>query len=227
MFPDTARKIFVINAPSIFTIAYNVIKPAIALKTRQRICVLGHNYVNQLCEELGSDCIYPHWGGTKVATRGNPNTGKFYRHYILLLFIGNIRMGGKPPDSLLYVSSNNQFHVDDMGLTKLNVPARSRRTVPIECTQEGQLLQWFFNSSADIEFSVEFVGEENVIVVPKFKLNTDYVSEYGCVKCKHVGTYLLCFDNYFSRFFSKDIRFHAYFVDENGNEAKIDSEMKE
>lgn len=182
MFPDVAKKIFVINAPSLFASAYNLVKPAVAEKTRQRVQVFGSNYSEQLCAELGHENVYPHWGGCKEAKRGNEQTG-------------TLRMGGRPPDSLRYLSANNQFHIDDSLLIKLNVPARTRRTFQIQCGQAGQMLRWFFHTTSDIDFSVEFgdhdgeetkngkprkdgkAVKERKLVVPKFRLHTDFVPE--------------------------------------------------
>lgn len=42
--------------------------------------------------------------------------------------------------------------------------------------------------------------------------------QYNSVKCYRKGTYVLCFDNSFSTFFSKDVRFYAYCMDPNHNE---------
>jgi len=212
MFPEVARKIFVINAPSLFPHAYNLVKPAVAEKTRERVRVYGSNYAAALCAELGAENVYPHWGGFKKAARGSEKTG-------------NLRMGGRPPDFLRYLADNNPHHMGDCALTKLNVPARSRRVVRVEC-RAHQTLRWFFHTSSDIDFSVEFHGadakaddppKEPLLVVPKFRLHTDYVPEYNAVRCRHTGTYALCFDNTYSTFFSKDIRFHVHCVDENHN----------
>lgn len=185
MYPDIAQKIFIINAPSLFASAYNLVKPAIAEKSRQKVKVLTSAYKDQLCEELGTENVYSHWGGTKIAERGREATGE---HILCihpckiqcLLSLGTLRMGGRPPDSFLYISLNNPEHIDDALLTKLNVPARSRREVEIVCIEEGQLLRWFFHTSSDIDFYALYKDdgeEENVLVVPKFRLHTDSVPE--------------------------------------------------
>ncbi|KAI6183119.1 CRAL-TRIO domain and GOLD domain-containing protein [Aphelenchoides bicaudatus] len=207
LFPDVAQKICIINAPSLFASAYNLVKPAIAMKSRQKIRVLSHTYKEQLCEELGAENIYPHWGGTKVAVRGREDTG-------------TLRMGGIPPESLRYIPLNNPHHIDDLKLTKINVPARSTRCIEVECAQDGHTLNWFFHSSSDVEFSVFYKNEkeEEHLVVPQFRVHTSYVPEYNSVKCRKAGTYILCFDNTFSTFFSKDVRYHAHCVDPNCSE---------
>jgi len=201
MFPDVAQKIFIINAPSLFASAYNLVKPAIAEKSRQKVQVLNSNYSKYLCDELGSENIFPHWGGTKKSERGTRETG-------------TIRMGGTPPDSLRYIPLNNPFHIDETALKKLNVPARSKKTVQVECTKKGQILRWFFQTSSDLDFSVHYADK---LAIPKFRIHTDFVPEFNHVKCHEVGTYTLCFDNSFSTFFSKEVRFHAYCVDPNHN----------
>lgn len=187
MFPDVAQKIYIINAPSLFASAYNLVKPVIGEKTRQKIQILNSNYREHLCDELGAEHLYSHWGGTKVAIRGSKTTGKFLDRVFLItsvsvvlsrLFSGGLRMGGIPPEHLRYIPLNNSEHIDDLLLTKVNVPARSKRQIEVECKQDGQLLRWFFHSSSDIEFSVFYKEEKEMrLVVPKFRLHTDYVPE--------------------------------------------------
>ncbi|KAI6218681.1 CRAL/TRIO domain protein [Aphelenchoides fujianensis] len=191
MFPDIAQKIYVVNAPSLFASAFNMVKPAIAEKSRQKVQVLSHSYDEVLCRELGAENVLSHWRGEKVVERGDATTG-------------TLRMGGIPPDNLRYSPAANRHHVGDGELTRLVVPARNRRTVDVECAAAGQRIRWFFHSNGDVDFSVQ-LGD--LVVVPKFRLHTDHVPEYNEVLVKQPGTYTLIFDNSFSTFFSKEVRF--------------------
>lgn len=74
-FPDMMNKIFIINAPSMFVSAYNVGKNVLSARTKNKIQILGTNYNDIVLEELGTENVYPKWGGTKMPKKGNPETG--------------------------------------------------------------------------------------------------------------------------------------------------------
>ncbi|KAI6177955.1 Cellular retinaldehyde-binding triple function domain containing protein [Aphelenchoides besseyi] len=190
MFPETAQKIYIINAPSMFASAYSLVKPAIAEKSRQKVQVLSSAYAETLFEELGADNIYSFWQGSKVANRGEKTTG-------------TLRMGGVPPENLRYTAEGNKHHAADSDLTRVVVRARNSHKFDVDC-KAGQRLRWFFHTNGDIDFSVHF-GDQ--LVVPRFRLHTDYVPEYNSVIAKETGTYTIIFDNSFSTFFSKEVRF--------------------
>uniref|UniRef100_A0A1I7S289 CRAL-TRIO domain-containing protein n=1 Tax=Bursaphelenchus xylophilus TaxID=6326 RepID=A0A1I7S289_BURXY len=197
MFPELTRKIYVINSPTIFTTAFGLIKPILSEKTRSKIEILGSNYQKFLLEELGEHNVYPLYGGSKKPTKGDSETG-------------TLRMGGVPHKENIYNPIYCPHSVDDDKLTKINVPARSKKSLDFEC-KAGQTLKWFFKSSGDIDLSVYL--DNKILYMPKLRLNTEFVPEFDEVLCKADGTYSIIFDNSFSTFFSKDVRHHIQIVD--------------
>lgn len=91
-FPDFARALFVINAPSMMSAVYALVKPVLAKQTQEKITFLPKDYKKLLCEAIGEEYIYERWGGTLVPP-GKKETG-------------TLRMGGVTPDHLLYVMSH-------------------------------------------------------------------------------------------------------------------------
>ncbi|CAD5218647.1 unnamed protein product [Bursaphelenchus okinawaensis] len=196
MFPEITNKIYVINSPTVFTTAFALIKPILSEKTKAKIEILGSNYQEMLLNELGADNVYPLYGGTKKPVKGSLETG-------------TLRMGGVPQKELIYDPHYCPEHVEDAQLTKINVPARSKKSLDFKC-KKGQTLKWFFKTSGDIDLSV--YQDNQVLCMPKFRLNTEFVPEFDQVVCQTTGTYTIVFDNSFSTFFSKDVRYHVKVV---------------
>lgn len=107
-------------------------------------------------------------------------------------------------------------------LTKLNVSARSTTFVPItlEGNVPGRKLYWWWRlENNDINFSIlraaegqEKVAEhdDDYMVHPKFKLQTDFVPEDGEVCAAEPGVYKFVFDNTHSKLRSKTVK---YFIE--------------
>uniref|UniRef100_A0A1I7Y8N9 CRAL-TRIO domain-containing protein n=1 Tax=Steinernema glaseri TaxID=37863 RepID=A0A1I7Y8N9_9BILA len=169
MFPDFARSIFVINCPSMLSVAYTAVQPVLSKQTRDKVQFLGADWKEKLAEDLGAENIWPHWGGTKPIpeqAKGKPT--------------GLIRMGGKVPKELR--CENNNSWDDDKPMEKLNVPARSVKKVQVEVGPNASRLCWFFKcSSADIDFSIK---RDGIYVWPRFRISTEFVPEFGSIDCQ-------------------------------------------
>ena len=192
-FPDFVKAIYVINAPMMMSTVYNLVKPAIAKQTQEKIKFLGKDWKKVICDEIGPENVYQRWGGTKVASNGKET--------------GYLRMGGTAPDELKYDAKKNPHHVDDKKLTKLNVPARNKKEVKLSVEKSGAKLHWFFVANNDIDFTILKDGIE---VWPKYRLSTEFVPEYGHLVCESIGEYVFIFDNSYGTFFGKEVKFHAH-----------------
>ncbi|KAK0408448.1 hypothetical protein QR680_003965 [Steinernema hermaphroditum] len=191
IFPDFASQVFVVNCPTLLSLAYAAVKPVLATQIRERIEFLRSDWREKLCEALGSENVYPQWGGTKLIpskANGKPS--------------GTIRMGGPAPDNLRY--ENNNITEPD-SLTTVNVPARYSETIEVNVDSPGKTLKWFFKcSSGDIDFGIKKNGS---YVWPKYRLTTEFVPEYGFIDCGEEGIYELSFSNEHGKLWSKDIMY--------------------
>uniref|UniRef100_A0AC34G8A9 CRAL-TRIO domain-containing protein n=1 Tax=Panagrolaimus sp. ES5 TaxID=591445 RepID=A0AC34G8A9_9BILA len=97
-FPDFARALYVINAPSMMSAVYALVKPVLAKQTQEKITFLPKDYKKLLCEAIGEEYIYEKWGGTLV-----PHNGKE---------TGTLRMGGVTPDHLI---NDIEFYIQKDG----------------------------------------------------------------------------------------------------------------
>ncbi|KJH43716.1 CRAL/TRIO domain protein [Dictyocaulus viviparus] len=200
MFPDVIRKVFVINVPSFIKILWGMVSPCLAKQTQQKIQILGNNWKAVLQEAVGEDVLYEHWGGN---LKGDTP-------------FGNVRTGGKVPVELKYDSANDK---PAEKLQKLIVAARLKSFIPIELNdyQFGRKISWWWRlESNDIGFAVyrSAVGQEKVIehpddilIQPKFRLQTDFVPEDGEILADEPGVYKFVFDNTHSKLRSKTVKY--------------------
>jgi len=63
-YPETMGQLLVINAPSSFTIIWNVVKPWLAKETIAKIDVLGSNYKDELLKLIDIENLPQTFGGT-------------------------------------------------------------------------------------------------------------------------------------------------------------------
>ncbi|VDL74807.1 unnamed protein product [Nippostrongylus brasiliensis] len=200
MFPDVIRKVFVINAPSFIQVLWSMVSPCLAKQTRQKIKILGDNWKDVLRESIGEEVLYENWGGTRKSDTP----------------YGHVRIGGKVPTELRYDPSSD-LPADK--LQRLTVSARSVDFVPVllEEFQPGRRIRWWWRlETNDISFAVyrsaegqEKVAEhsDDVMLQPKFKLQTDFVPEDGEVLAEKPGVYKFVFDNTHSKLRSKVLRY--------------------
>ncbi|KAM3718428.1 SEC14-like protein [Dirofilaria immitis] len=206
MYPDVARKVFVINAPTFFRMIWGLISPHLSKHTQQKIEILGIDWKEKLKEYIDEDVLYEHWGGKRKAETP----------------FGHIRMGGKVPESFRYDPSND---IPASKLEKLKISARSSNFVSVimEGYNPNRKLSWWWRiESGDIDFSIirsdnnskngnnnnHHYNDNDVVIWPKFRLQTPYVPESGKVLCTEPGVYKLVFDNKYSKFYNKVINYH-------------------
>ncbi|CAI2357026.1 unnamed protein product [Caenorhabditis sp. 36 PRJEB53466] len=184
IFPDFARRIFIINCPAMMSAVYAMVSPCLSSQTRDKVRFLDKDWKNHLIEEIGEENIFVHWGGVKKSE--NP--------------CGDIRMGGKVPEKLWYSDS----HKLEGDRTKVSVSARSKTEIKMY-GESGKQFHWLFRvSSGDIDFSIEKDGR---VVWPVFRCLTDFHPEIGSFQIEETGDYKFVFNNSHGTFFGKDIKY--------------------
>ncbi|VDM58342.1 unnamed protein product [Angiostrongylus costaricensis] len=200
MFPDVLRKVFLINVPPFLQVLWNMVSPCLAKQTQEKIEILGSNWKDVLREVVGEEVLYENWGGIRKADTP----------------FGHVRLGGKVPDELKYDRSKD---LPAERLQKLVIPARSTNFIPVEVDghQIGRRIVWWWRlQSNDVGFAVcrSSPGHENVaehdddfVVQPKFRLQTDFVPEDGETLAEEPGVYKFVFDNTHSSLRSKTVQY--------------------
>lgn len=75
-YPEFLRRVFVINAPKIYSILYSLSKPFMHEKTRNKVRIYGHDadqWKAALLEDFHPQELPACYGGTLTDPDGNPN----------------------------------------------------------------------------------------------------------------------------------------------------------
>lgn len=195
-YPETLKTCFVINAPKIFPIAYNLIRPILSEDTVKKVQIYGSSYKHVLLKHIDADQLPVHWGGTMVDLDRDPFCSS------------RVCMGGEVPE---------QYYSQDMGDTsgfiEASIGRGSSLQVEVEVKVARSCIRWQFKTDGfDIGFGVfqktsggrQKVGEM-VPVLPTDRVNSHLIPEDGSVTCKEAGSYVVRFDNTYSWTRSKKI----------------------
>ncbi|KAK6967844.1 SEC14-like protein 2 [Biomphalaria glabrata] len=186
-YPETLKRTYVLNAPRVFPIAFNLIKPFLSEETVRKVTICGANYKEVLLQHIDADQLPAHWGGTCVDPDGNPRCPS------------KINPGGEVPKS--YYQQNNI--VDLTGFTEATVGRGSSLQLDFSIDEVGSALRWQFKTDGfDIGFGIyrrtedkkQKAGDMEPIITSQ-KVNSHMFPEEGSMHCKHPGTYIVRFDN--------------------------------
>ncbi|GCB63434.1 hypothetical protein scyTo_0014620 [Scyliorhinus torazame] len=178
-YPEGLKTLFVIKAPKIFPVAYNLIKHFLSEDTRKKIQVLGGNWKEVLLQYIDAEQLPVYYGGTLADPDGNPKC------------TSKINFGGDVPKSYYILESIKQQYENTVTVNR-----GSTFQSEYEMLFPGCVLRWqFLTESADIGFGVYLktkVGErqkagEMVEVVPNQRYNSHLVPEDGTLTCQEPG----------------------------------------
>ncbi|XP_071323028.1 SEC14-like protein 2 [Trachinotus anak] len=198
-YPEGLKRVFLIKAPRMFPMAYNLIKHFLCEETRRKIIVLGSNWQEVLRAHIDPEQLPVVYGGTLTDPDGDPRCRTM------------IKYGGTVPRSY-YVQDSVKVEYDN----SVTISRGSVFQLDCDVTAPGSLLRWQFASDgADIGFGVfrrtkEHGGQkvaDMLQVLPSQRYNAHLVPEDSCVTCAEPGVYVLCFDNSYSIFQSKRVSY--------------------
>jgi len=192
-YPEVLRRMFIVNAPKIFSILFALLKPFLNGTTFSKIVFLGssdspHTH-KALLDEIEADQLPAHYGGTLTDPDGNP------------LCLSLVNMGGTVPKS--YYLSSKLTTVDK---NCLKVSNGSKKQVEYQLKAPHSTLRWEFHSEVgDIGYAIyhDRDGERSVIS-PNCRVDCDITTEEGEIVLEP-GQYVFEFDNSFSYLRSKTI----------------------
>ncbi|XP_037126173.1 SEC14-like protein 2 [Syngnathus acus] len=198
-YPEGLKKLFVIKAPKLFPVAYNLVKHFLSEITRQKIFILGADWQQVLLGHIDAEQLPVVYGGKLTDPDGDPRCRTRINH-----------VGPVPPS--YYVRDHVSVEYDQC----LTVSRGSTRQLDYEILFPGCVLRWqFCSEGADIGFGVFLKARtdewkkaaEMETVVPSQRYNAHLVPEDGSLTCEHPGVYVLRFDNTYSIFQAKRISF--------------------
>lgn len=198
-YPERISNLLFINAPTVFSTAWNVISPFIAEHTRTKVRFLTDT--RQLFEYINEDDVPTEFGGK------DPFVYDCFRHGLV-----GIPTGDPAERPINKLQSVQQLSV------AVSAGGVHEHTFQVQF-DEGQkrTLCWDFRTeSKDIGFTVLFRPEEESsasVVVPNRRVESHLNKEKGRVTVDRSGRWVLQWDNTYSRWTSKVLSFEAYITD--------------
>ncbi|KAJ8400068.1 hypothetical protein AAFF_G00401070 [Aldrovandia affinis] len=198
-YPEGLKRLFLIKAPKLFPVAYNLVKHFLCEDTRRKINILGANWQEVLRKYIDPEQLPVAYGGTLTDPDGDPSCKTW------------INYGGEVPRSY-YVRDSVKVQYEQ----SVTIGRGSSHQLDYEILSPGCVLRWQFASDgADIGFGVfmktrvggrQKAGEMQE-VVPSQRYNAHLVPEDGSLTCTDAGVYVLRFDNTYSVLHSKRVSF--------------------
>ncbi|XP_046633790.1 SEC14-like protein 2 isoform X2 [Daphnia pulicaria] len=197
-YPDSSRRLFIINAPSFFPLIMRLIKPFLHECDGPKIKVFGSDkkeWTSALLEEIEADQLPAFYGGTMTDPDGDPKCPS------------KLNMGGKIPSSY-YLSNNPPVAKDYMETMSIGAGGRKKLKYDVDVVRSN--LKWeFMTEGGDIKFglSIKHAKITNDLVALSH-VDSHLIMEEGEIVCEQPGKYVFEFDNTFSYLRSKKLRYH-------------------
>ncbi|CAL8328028.1 unnamed protein product [Boreogadus saida] len=197
-YPEGLKRVFLIKAPMMFPMAYNLIKHFLCEETKRKIMVLGGNWQEELQKHVDKDQLPVIYGGSLTDPDGDPRCRTM------------INYGGPVPKSY-YVRDSLKVTYD----TSVSISRGSVFDLEYDIITPGSVLRWQFASDgSDIGFGVFLRSQEDGDggqrqVVPSERYNAHLVPEDQSLLCPQPGTYVLRFDNSYSILHSKRVSYNV------------------
>ncbi|XP_061865867.1 SEC14-like protein 2 isoform X1 [Colius striatus] len=198
-FPECLKRLFIVKAPKIFPVAYNLVKHFLSEDTRKKVVVLGSNWKEVLQKYIDPAQIPVEYGGTLTDPDGDPKCSS------------KINYGGDVPEHYYVRDQLAQQYEHTVVVNR-----GSSHQVEYEILFPGCVLRWQFRSEgADVGFGVYLktkIGERQragdmTEVYPNQRYNSHMVPEDGSLTCSTPGIYVLRFDNTYSYLHAKKVSY--------------------
>ncbi|KAI9561274.1 hypothetical protein GHT06_012230 [Daphnia sinensis] len=198
-YPDSSRRLFIINAPSYFSMVYALIKPFLHECDVDKIKVYGRDkneWLPALLEEIDADQLPAYYGGTMTDPDGDPRC------------LSKHCMGGKVPESY-YLSNNAPVPKDYM--ETMNVMAGGKKKLKFKIDDADSTMSWeFMTEGGDVGFRIyRKDSKHHEDLIPSSRVDSHLMMEEGHIKCHQPGNYVFEFDNSFSYLRGKKIHYHV------------------
>jgi len=213
-YPEILRVAYIINAPRLFAIAFNIIKKFLAEYTISKIKIFKSDptkWKKAILSQVPPDQLPAHYGGTMTDPDGDPKCPS------------KIKPGGQVPKSFY-----SQKEIDDTDTKFLSTTVKkgTKFTLDFMVTEENCMLRWDFNTEThDIRFGVFCKDEEGNThnPIPVSRVNSNELDIVGVLQCQAPATYTVVFDNSHSKFKNKKLKYNIRVTDPlDSYEIKLD-----
>ncbi|XP_034102709.1 SEC14-like protein 2 [Drosophila albomicans] len=213
-FPELLKMCYIINAPKLFSVAFNIVKKFLDENTTSKIHIYksgADKWKQQLFSHVDPKIIPKSWGGELVDKLGDPQCKS------LMIW------GGKLPEELYIDQSNQQSDKDFTEAQvakgdKLKLHFKVKSQPENEQLPQQQMLSWNFRTfDYDIKFGIYSVDEktgEKRSEVPLGTVYSNEMDEVGVISTRPNTTYTVVFDNSASYLRSKKLRYWVDLISE-------------
>jgi len=180
-YPNAVRKLYIINAPSIFTWMWKLVKPWLDPFTANSMVVLGSDFYNTLSQEIPPENIPKEYGGLCNCPREC------------------LPLSPLPAYSL--AQDNDTTHV---------IVPRKGTLNALYIVESGCTLKWEFSTNHyDINFGVFYENEDEskTEILATSRYDSHLHPQSGFMKAPLSGTYVLYWDNSYSLLRHKELTY--------------------
>lgn len=202
-YPEILRACYIINAPSVFAIAFNIVKRFMDEYTLSKIQIFKKDpkkWKAALLENISEDNLPVYLGGTLTDPDGNPR------------YTTKIKQGGKVPKEMYSKELQDSNTYKDFTTTV--VRKGDKHSLDFMVTEDNCFLRWQFKTEGhDIRFGITLKDLEGNTssVVRHSRVSSHQIDEVGVLACQSPATYTVTFDNSYSLLRSKKIQ-HCIFI---------------
>ncbi|KAL3103284.1 hypothetical protein niasHS_002470 [Heterodera schachtii] len=207
-FPLVLRKILVIRAPEMGRIAFNSMTPFLSNAIKSMIEMPSEEgWQSALSKYVNLDAWPVHWGGRMMDPNGDPKCPSKIRYGL-----------GPVPDSFFVDPSQAMPDYDQL----TTVYAGDKHLIELKVKANTRIGWQYLTEEEDIGFAVYFDPSGNAnnltemdCVFPYIRLECSQVPISGSLLCEQSGRYIIEFDNYYSWFSAKQLRYNIE-IDDRG-----------
>lgn len=216
-YPEILKVCYVINAPKVFALAFNIIKRFLHEYTISKIKIFKSDpkkWQKALKEFIHDDQLPKHYGGTMVDPDGNPKCPS------------KVRQGGKVPKSY-YTENLNDINNTGKEYVTTTIKKGHKLALDFTVEEEGRFLKWDFTTEEhDIRFGVTCKDVDGNVIpaVRHRRVASHQMGESGVLACKAPSTYTVTFDNSYSMMRGKKIHYSVFVTDPSS--ALTDTDMQ-
>ncbi|KAF2903096.1 hypothetical protein ILUMI_03084 [Ignelater luminosus] len=199
-YPEILKACYIINAPTVFAVAFAVVKRFLNDYTLGKISIYKSDprkWMKVLTENIPLDILPKYYGGELADPDGNPKCPS------------KIRQGGKIPKSYY----TNTFTKDggDENFQTVVIKKGKKFTIDFIVAEDGCVLRWEFRTEDhDIKFGITYCDSEgNTSPAIRFqRVSSNQVNEAGILSCQAPATYTVVFDNSYSLLRNKTLHYN-------------------
>uniref|UniRef100_A0A914WA98 SEC14-like protein 2 n=2 Tax=Plectus sambesii TaxID=2011161 RepID=A0A914WA98_9BILA len=200
-YPLVLNKILVIRAPAMARYAFNMLTPFLSDSIQQMIDIPSdEQWQHELGKYVQLEGWPMHWGGQLTDPNGDPKCPSKVRYGL-----------GPVPETYFVDRSSALSDYDD----KTTVYAGDKHLIELNVEPNTRISWQYMTADDDIGFAIHYdkTGKANNLtemeaVFPYIRLECSLVPVSGSLLCEKPGRYLIEFDNYYSWFSAKELRYN-------------------